>query len=56
MIYLIRRNSEEAVELAKIDMPSDLTPLFLDSVGHNKGVWAVEGGVRDWLKKQIKAT
>jgi len=56
VIYLIRRNSEEAVELAKIDMPSDLTPPFLDSVGHNKGVWAVEGGVRDWLKKQIKAT
>jgi len=55
-IYLIRRNSEEAVELAKIDMPPELTPAFLDSVGHNKGVWAVEGGVRDWLKKQVKAT
>ncbi len=55
VIYLIRRNSEEAEELAKIDMPPELIPSFLDSIGHNKGVWAVEGDVRDWLKRQINA-
>ena len=55
VIYLIRRNSEEAVELAKIDMPADLVDNFLESVGHNKGVWAVEGEVREWLQRQVNA-
>ncbi|RTZ97322.1 MAG: hypothetical protein DSY90_08000 [Deltaproteobacteria bacterium] len=55
VIYLIRRNSEEAEELAKIDLPAELTPSFLDSIGHNKGVWAVEGDVREWLKRKVNA-
>jgi len=55
VVYLIRRNSEETKELAKIDIPPELTPAFLDSIGHNKGVWAIEGDLRDWLKKQVKA-
>jgi hypothetical protein len=53
IIYLIRRNSEEALELAAFEMPADLEQRFLDSVGHHKGVWAVEGEVRDWLKGQL---
>lgn len=40
-IYFIRRNSEEAVELATIDMPQDLRSRFLESVGHNKSVYAI---------------
>ncbi len=55
VIYLIRRNSEEAVELARIDIPPAQVPGFLDSVGHNKGVWAVEGDLRDWLKNELEA-
>jgi hypothetical protein len=53
IIYFIRRNSEEAVELAEIAMPEDLETRFMDSVGNNKGVYAVEGEVRDWLKAQL---
>ena len=45
VIYLIRRNSEEAVELAEIEMPQDLNKLFLESVGHQKGVYAADGEV-----------
>jgi hypothetical protein len=52
-IFLIRRNSEEANELAEIEMPEDLSNRFLDFVGHNNGVYAVEGEVKDWLKKQL---
>ena len=52
-IYLIRRNSDAAEELCEIQMPRDLEKRFLKSVGHNKGVWAVEGEVRDWLKKKV---
>jgi len=53
VIYLMRRNSEEATELAKIDMPSDIRSRFLDSIGHNKGVYAIEGEVKEWLKKKL---
>ena len=53
IVYLIRRNSEEAVELAEIEMPEDLNKVFLESVGHKKGVYAVEGEVRNWIQAQL---
>ncbi|MFC1886165.1 DVU0772 family protein [Thermodesulfobacteriota bacterium] len=53
VIYLIRRNSEEAVELACIDMPTELEEAFLESIGHNKGVYSIDGGVKTWLKKEL---
>ena len=53
-IYLIRRNSEEAVELATIDMPQDLRNRFLESVGHNnKGVYAINQEVKAWLEEKL---
>jgi hypothetical protein len=52
-IYLIRRNSEEAVELATIDMPEALRNHFLESVGHNKGVYAVNKEVKAWLEEEL---
>ena len=53
LVYLIRRNSEEATELAEIELPDDIRDLFLDSIGHNKGVYAVEGPVKKWLKREL---
>ena len=53
VIFLIRRNSEEAVELAKVDMPDDIQDRFLETNGNLKGVCAIEGEVKDWLKKQL---
>ena len=55
-IYLIRRNSEEAVELARIDMPGELEDSFMDSIGHNKGVYSIDGEVKTWLKEQLYAS
>lgn len=52
-IYLIRRNSEEAKELAEIHMPEDIMATFLEANGNNKGVYCIEGQVKDWLKKQL---
>jgi len=52
-IYLIRRNSEQADELAEIRMPDDLRETFLESVGHNRGVYAIEGEVREWLRREL---
>ena len=53
MIYFIRRNSEEAVELPKIRMPPDLRKSYLNSQGRHKGVWPLEGEVKSWLKKKL---
>ena len=52
-IYLIRRNSDEAVELAEILMPEQLKEQFLDSIGYNKGVYSIEGDVKEWLQKEL---
>ena len=53
VIYFIRRNSDEAVELAKINMPPDLKRRFLNYQGRHKGVWALEGEVKSWLKNKL---
>ena len=52
-ILLIKRNSDEAVELASIDMPMQLKTSFLESVNNNKGVYAVSGEVKEWLENQL---
>ena len=53
VIYLVRRNIEDSVELAKIKIPKGLKRRFLESIGHNKGVYSIEGEVKDWLKKKL---
>ena len=53
VIYFIRRNSDEAEELAKIKLPADLKRRFLNSQGRHKGVWALEDDVKSWLKNKL---
>ena len=53
VIYFIRRNSDEAVELAKIKLPSHLKKRYMHSQGLHKGVWALEGEVKSWLKQKL---
>ena len=53
VIYLIRRNSEEAEELARIEMPENVEDDFLKSYGRLKGVFALEGKVKLWLKEKL---
>ena len=55
VIYLIRRSSEEAEELAEIKMPGRLKKAYLKENGALKGVYAVEGEVRDWLRQELEA-
>lgn len=52
-IFLIRRNSENAEELAEIKMPEDIKNRYIELNGRNKGVYAVEGEVKNWLKSQF---
>lgn len=53
VIYLIRRNSEEAKEIAVINMPDGIKTQFMRENGNLKGVYAVEGVVKDWLKREL---
>jgi hypothetical protein len=52
-IYLIRRNSEEAREIARIPMPESIRRQFLRENGANKGVYAIEGAVKEWLYGEL---
>lgn len=54
VIFLIKRNSDAADELAKIDLPEDMAERFLESVSHHKGVYPVEGEVRQWLERELQ--
>jgi hypothetical protein len=51
-VYLIRRNSDEAIELAKFEMPQQ----FEKDVCELKGVYALDDAMKDWLKKELKVT
>lgn len=53
VIFLIRRNSEKAEEIAEIEMPDKVKEQFLESIGHNKGVYSTEGVVREWLQARL---
>jgi hypothetical protein len=48
-IYLIRRNSDEAQELAKFELPQR----FEKDVCELKGVYALDSDVKQWLKKAL---
>ena len=55
IIYLIRRNSEEADELAEITMPKEIREKYISENGRLKGVFAVDGDVKKWLQNELKA-
>lgn len=55
VIYLIRRNSEGAKELALIEMPPRVKKAFIKENGQLKGVYAVEGVVKEWLQQELTA-
>lgn len=48
-IYLIRRNSDEAVELAQFELPKHLER----DVCELKGVYALDDDTKAWLKKEL---
>jgi hypothetical protein len=52
VVYLVRRNSEDASELARVFVPDELIDDFLRE---NKGVYAVDGEIRQWLMEELDA-
>jgi len=53
VVYLVRRNSEVAEELARIELPDELVNRFFKANGRVKGVFSVTGEVRDWLQSKL---
>ena len=52
-IYLIRRNSEEATEVAKIDIPQALKHRLLKETADRKGVYTLNDEVKQWLRDEL---
>jgi hypothetical protein len=52
-VFLVKRNSETAEELAAFPLPDGVRAALLASVGHQKGVYAIGGPVRDWLEQEL---
>jgi hypothetical protein len=52
-VFLVKRNSELAEELAELELPSEIKEQFLASVGHQKGVFSIEGDVKNWLQREL---
>lgn len=53
MVYLIRRTSDEAKEVAAIRLPKTIEKQYVQENGNLKGVYAVEGIVKEWLQKEL---
>ena len=52
-VILIRRNSEEAVELAEFALPEHLRDRYLRTVASRRGVYPVTKEVRAWLETEL---
>jgi hypothetical protein len=50
---LIRRKGFDSEDLGTFRLPKNLEDEFMNDIGQYKGVYAVEGAVRDWLKKEL---
>lgn len=53
VIRLIRRNSEDSLELAALPLPGLLLPAWREEHGRAKGVFAPGEAVTAWLKEQL---
>ena len=52
-VLLIRRTSEEAVELATIELPWEMGERFMASIRNNKGVYAPNREIKEWLAREL---
>lgn len=53
IIYLVQRNSEEARDLAEIEIPEILRNRYIEQNGNAKGVYSIDGEIKEWLKKEL---
>jgi hypothetical protein len=54
VVTLVRRKGFDSEDLATFSLPKYLEAEFMQGIGKYKGVYAVEGKVRDWLRKELE--
>ena len=54
-VRLVRRNSEEAVDLVVLRLPPGLERAFLAEYGDLKGVFEPTPAIKDWLRQELDA-
>ncbi len=54
ILTLVRRKGFDSEDLGTFRLPEKLETEFMNGIGKYKGVYAVEGRVRDWLKKELE--
>ncbi len=52
VIYLVKRNSDGAVDLAKFEVPESVNSSTLKN-GCSSGVWAIDEEIKFWLQKEL---
>jgi hypothetical protein len=55
IVTLVRRRGFDSEELGSFRMPERLEKKFMATTGRHKGVYAVEGEVRDWLRRELES-
>lgn len=53
LVSLVRRKGFDSEELSTFRLPERLEKRFIETSGNHKGVFAIEGEVKDWLKKEL---
>ncbi|MDT8378791.1 MAG: hypothetical protein RQ739_07855 [Desulfotignum sp.] len=54
VVTLVRRKGFDSEDLATFSLPENLEHEFMQGIGKYKGVYAVEGKVRDWLRRELE--
>lgn len=53
ILTLVRRKGFDSEELGNFRLPNKLEKEFMKGIGKYKGVYAVDGKIRDWLRKEL---
>jgi hypothetical protein len=54
LVYFIKRNSDEAKELAEIEIPELLKKQYIKKNGKAKGVYSIDDNIKKWLKSELE--
>ena len=54
ILTLVRRKGFDSEDVGIFRLPENLEKEFMNGIGKYRGVYAVEGSVRDWLKKELE--
>lgn len=55
VVKLIRRRGFDSEELTAFRLPPELESEFMSSLGKHRGIYAVDGNIREWLQKRLNA-